>query len=135
LGLRTSAEEARIALASARAGAEPVSIASFDALGIQRILAEWLATDSARDTVSELLAPIDALGPEKAAVAIETLHAYLDERGSLNRAAALLNVHRNAVVYRIARIRRLLPNDLDDSNDRFALQLACRARLMALGRG
>ncbi|MCU1697280.1 MAG: hypothetical protein JWR34_3343 [Mycobacterium sp.] len=134
LGLRTSAEEARIALASARVGTDPVSIGSFDALGIQRILAEWLATDSARDTVSDLLAPIDALGPEKAALAIETLHAYLDERGSLARAAAQLNVHRNAVVYRIAKIRRLLPNDLDDSNDRFALQLACRARLMALGR-
>jgi DNA-binding PucR family transcriptional regulator len=112
-----------------------VSIGSFDALGIQRILAEWLATDSARDTVSDLLAPIDALGPEKAAVAIETLHAYLDERGSLARAATLPNVHRNAVVYRIAKIRRLLPNDLDDSNERFALQLACRARLMSLGRG
>jgi hypothetical protein len=105
LGLRTSAEEARIALASARVGMDPVSIGSFDALGIQRILAEWLATDSARDTVRDLLAPIDALGPDKAAVA------------------------------RIAKIRRLLPNDLDDSNDRFALQLACRARLMALGRG
>ena len=133
-GLRASAEEARTALASARLLDEPVSIATFDSLGLRRMLAEWLVTDTARDTVSDLLAPLDALGPEKAAIAIETLHAYLDERGSLQRAAARLNLHRNAVVYRMAQISETLPNDLKDPNERFALQLACRARLMTLGK-
>ncbi|MEI8056921.1 MAG: helix-turn-helix domain-containing protein [Actinomycetes bacterium] len=133
-GLRTSTEEARVALASARLLDEPVSIATFDSLGLRRMLAEWLVTDTARDTVSDLLAPLDALGPEKAAIAIETLHAYLDERGSLQRAAARLNVHRNAVVYRMAQICETLPHDLKDPDQRFALQLACRGRLMTLGR-
>ena len=91
------------------------------------MLAEWLVTDTARDTVSDLLAPLDALGVEKSRVAVETLHAYLDERGSLQRAAARLNLHRNAVVYRMAQISETLPNDLTDPNERFALQLACRA--------
>lgn len=129
-GLRISVEEARIALASAGLGDDPVSVATFDSLGLRRMLAEWLATDTARDTVRDLLAPLDALGAQKAAVAIETLHAYLDERGSLKRAAARLNVHRNAVVYRMAQIADILPYDLDDADDRFTLQLACRARLM-----
>ena len=69
-GLRASAEEARIALASVHVSAEAIGIATFDALGIRRILAEWLASETAYDTVSDLLAPIDALGPEKAAIAI-----------------------------------------------------------------
>jgi DNA-binding PucR family transcriptional regulator len=133
-GLRVSVEEARIALASAQLGEEAVSIATFDSLGLRRMLAEWLATDTARDTVRDLLAPLDALGVEKAAVAIETLHAYLDERGSLKRAAVRLNVHRNAVVYRMAQIAEILPYDLDDADDRFTLQLACRARLMTSSR-
>ena len=133
-GLRTSAEEAGIALASAKFAGGRTSIATFDSLGLRRILAEWLVTDTARDTVKDLLAPLDELGPEKAAVAIETLHAYLDERGSLQNAAKRLNVHRNAVVYRMAQISGRLPNDLDDPDQRFALQLACRARLMAVGR-
>ncbi len=133
-GLRTSAEEARIALASAQLSDDVVSIATFDSPGLRRMLAEWLVTDTARNTVSDLLAPLDALGPEKAAIAIETLHAYLDERGSLQRAAARLNVHRNAVVYRMAQISEKLPNDLADPDERFALQLACRARLMTIGR-
>ncbi len=134
LGLRASAEEARIALASAWLSDDPVSVATFDALGLRRMLAEWLVTGTARDTVSDLLAPLDALGPEKGGIAVETLHAYLDERGSLQRAAARLNLHRNAVVYRMAQITETLPNDLGDPDERFALQLACRARLMALGR-
>ena len=133
-GLRTSAEEARAALASARLSDDPVSIATFDSLGLRRMLAEWLATDAARDSVSNLLAPLDALGPEKAGVAIATLHAYLDERGSLKRAAARLNLHRNAVVYRMSQISQALHGDLDDPDLRFALQLACRGRLMAEGR-
>ena len=129
-GLRISVEEARIALASAQLKDDAVSIATFDALGLRRMLAEWLATDTARDTVRDLLAPLDALGPEKSALAVETLHAYLDERGSLKRAAARLNVHRNAVVYRMGQIADCLPYDLTDADDRFTLQLACRARLM-----
>jgi sugar diacid utilization regulator len=133
-GLRTSAEEARIALAASRLSDVAVNVATFDSLGLQRMLAEWLVTDTARDTVRSLLAPLDALGAEKSRVAVETLHAYLDERGSLQRAAARLNLHRNAVVYRMAQISETLPNDLTDPNERFALQLACRARLMTLGR-
>jgi sugar diacid utilization regulator len=134
-GLRTSAEEARIALASAWLSHDAVSIATFDSLGLRRMLAEWLATDTARDTVNDLLSPLDALGPQKAQVAIQTLHAYLDERGSLQRAAARLNVHRNAVVYRMAQISEALPSDLNDPDQRFALQLACRARLLTNTRG
>jgi hypothetical protein len=132
-GLRVSAEEARTALAAARLSDDSVSVATFDSLGLQRMLAEWLVTDTARDTVSDLLAPLDALGQEKSAVAVQTLHAYLDERGSLQRAAARLHLHRNAVVYRMTHIRRVLQVDLDDPDERFAVQLACRARLMTAG--
>ena len=134
-GLRVSAEEARTALAAARLRDDAVSVATFDSLGLQRMLAEWLVTDTARDTVAELLAPLDALGPEKSAVAVHTLHAYLDERGSWQRAAARLHLHRNAVVYRMAQINRLMDVDLDDPDQRFAVQLACRARLMTSSTG
>lgn len=132
-GLRVSAEEARTALAAAGLSGEPVSMSYFDALGGRRMLAEWLTTDAARDAVRRLLAPLDALGPAKAATAVATLHAYLDEQGSLVRAAERLHVHRNAVVYRLERITAL-GVDLSDADDRFALQMACRARLLTTGR-
>lgn len=133
-GLRASAEEARTALTAARLHRGSLSVATYDDLGLSRMLAEWLTTESARDSVGDLLEPLDALGPDKAAVAIDTLHAYLDEHGSLQRAAARLNVHRNAVAYRIGQIKDVLPQDLSSPDARFALQLACRARLLTSGR-
>jgi len=50
------------------------------------------------------------------------------------RAGARLHLHRNAVAYRMRRIAALLDADLADPDDRFALELACRARLI-LGSG
>lgn len=97
------------------------------------MLAEWLTTDAARDAVRHLLAPLDALGTAKSATAVATLHAYLDEQGSLVRAAKRLHIHRNAVVYRLERITAL-GLDLTDADNRFALQMACRARLLSSGR-
>lgn len=97
------------------------------------MLAEWVSTDAARVAVRDLLAPLDALGPAKSTTAIATLHAYLDERGSLQRAAARLHVHRNAVAYRLDGISSALDLDLSNPDIRFALQMACRARLMSTG--
>ena len=61
---------------------------------------------------------------------MRTLHAYLDERGSLVRCAERLHLHRNAVGYRMRAIREQLGVDLDDPDQRLALQLACRSRLL-----
>jgi DNA-binding PucR family transcriptional regulator len=94
------------------------------------MLLEWYGTDTARQAVRELLTPLESLGGERAATAISTLQAYLDEQGSLVRVAERLHLHRNAVVYRMRQIRKLLDVDLDDADQRLAVQLACRARLL-----
>lgn len=132
-GLRISAVEARTALASAQLDGGVGDIALFDAGGVRRMLTEWLVTDTARGAVTDLLAPLDELGPERSRVAVRTLHAYLDESGSWQRAAARLNIHRNGVVYRIGQIGERLGVDLQDPDQRFAYQLACRARLLTTG--
>jgi len=74
-----------------------------------------------------LLAPLVKLGDAKAATAIETLRVYLDCWGSLARSGAVLHLHPNAVAHRMKRIRALLAADLDDPDQRLALQIACRA--------
>jgi sugar diacid utilization regulator len=125
-GLRATVAEARAALASdGRDG-----IVGYDVVGLQPMLLEWYGSDTARQAIRELLTPLDALGGDRAETAISTLQAYLDEQGSLKRAAARLQVHRNAVAYRMHRISKLLDVDLDDADQRLALQLACRARLL-----
>jgi len=131
MGLRASAAEARIALVAARSAGKPEGVATHDAAGVQRMLMEWYASDTARASVRAQLAPLERLGPARGETAIRTLAAYLDQQGSIVRTASVLHLHRNAVTYRLRRITDLLGVDLDDPDQRLALQLACRARLLA----
>jgi sugar diacid utilization regulator len=130
LGLRAAAAEARGAIIAARASGRPPGVTAHDATGVQRMLMEWYASDTARASVRVQLAPLERLGPARCETAIRTLAAFLDERGSIGRTAQRLHLHRNAVTYRMRRITSLLGVDLDDPDQRLALQLACRARLL-----
>jgi sugar diacid utilization regulator len=129
-GLRASAAEARGALLAARAALKPAGVAAHDAVGVRRMLMEWYASDTARASVRDQLAPLENLGRARADTAIRTLAAYLDEQGSIIRTAQKLHLHRNAVANRLRGITELLEMDLDDPDQRLALQLACRARLL-----
>src|SRR5215472_15788889 len=129
-GLRASAAEARASLLAARAARRPPGVAAHDAVGVQRMLMEWYASDTARASVRDQLAPLEKLGPARAETAIRTLAAYLDEQGSIMRAAQKLHLHRNAVANRLRGITEMLDVDFDDPDQRLALQLACRARLL-----
>ena len=91
---------------------------------------EWYASETARTSVRVQLAPLENLGTARAETAIRTLAAFLDEQGSIGRTAQRLHLHRNAVAQRMRRITTLLGANLDDADQRLALQLACRARLL-----
>jgi sugar diacid utilization regulator len=129
-GLRASAAEARSALVAARAARKSASVAAHDAVGIRRMLTEWYASETVRASVRDQLAPLEKLGPARADTAIRTLATYLDEQGSVGKTAERLHLHRNAVSNRLRNITELLDADLDDPDQRLALQLACRARLI-----
>jgi sugar diacid utilization regulator len=134
-GLRTCAQEALAALRAARSLGRPNEPVPIDAVALPRTLIEWLTSDAGRLSTRRLLEPLDALGPARSLTAVRTLHAYLDEQGSLVRCAQRLHLHRNAVAYRIRQIRERLTVDLDDPDQRLALQLACRSRLLASAEG
>jgi sugar diacid utilization regulator len=131
-GLLASASEAQAALTAGRAAGRVNAAVPFDALGLRRTLVEWYASDVAQEAVASVLAPLSSLGAAKAERLIQTLHVYLDQRGSLTRTAELLNLHRNAVGYRVKQIFTLLDVDPDNPDDVLLLQLACRARSLSL---
>jgi sugar diacid utilization regulator len=131
LGLRASAAEARLAIATARAEGRAGPVTAHDAAGVQRMLMEWYASDTARASVRAQLEPLERLGQVRGETAIRTLATYLDCQGSVAATARALHLHRNAVSYRLRRITALLGTDLDDPDERLALHLACRARLLA----
>jgi sugar diacid utilization regulator len=130
MGLRASAAEARLAVATARAAGRSAGITAHDAAGVQRMLMEWYASDTARAAVRAQLEPLERLGKARGETAIRTLAAYLDCQGSIVATARALHLHRNAVSYRLHRITELLGVDLGDPDERLALHLACRARLL-----
>jgi hypothetical protein len=126
-GVGRDAGEARTALARARAsGASDVPFC-FDAADPDGLVRELAGSPAGQASAAGLLAPLVKLGESKAATAIETLRVYLDCWGSLSRSGAALHLHPNAVAHRMKRIRALLPADLDDPDQRLALQIACRA--------
>jgi PucR C-terminal helix-turn-helix domain len=126
-GVGRDTDEARTALARARASGVWDVPYTFDAADPDRLVGELAGSRAGRASAASLLAPLLELGDSKAATAIETLRVYLDCWGSLSRSGAVLHLHPNAVAHRMKRIRALLPADLDDPDERLALQIACRA--------
>lgn len=129
-GLRQSLAEARVAVESAIAAGRLGGVQTTDVTGLRRVLLDLYASPMSRGLLQDVLHPLDALGPQRAMTAVRTLLAYLSTRNSLGQAATRLMLHPNAVGYRMRWIRETLDLDLDDPDVRFAVELACRVRLL-----
>lgn len=134
-GLRASAAEATAAMESSRALGQRGRISVFDASGVRRLLLELLAAPSAHSAITAILQPLEKLAPDKREAAVRTLNAYLDAQGSYTAAGKALSLHPNAVLYRVRRLAEQLGTDLSDPEQRFALQVACRLRLISVEAG
>jgi hypothetical protein len=131
-GLRESASQAATATAAARGWGRPGVPVHVDDVGLPPMLVDWLGSRSAQESMTRLLSPFAELDATRAETTVRTLQVYLDERGSLSRAGERLHLHKNAVAYRMKRIREQLADiDLDDPDRRLELQLACRAWLLS----
>jgi len=81
----------------------------------------------AADLAARALAPLRELRPGPRARLTDTLRAWLDHPGQVQRVADGLHVHPQTVRYRMAQLRELLGDQLDDPEARFELALALRA--------
>jgi hypothetical protein len=80
----------------------------------------------AADLAARALAPLDELREGARERLTETLRAWLDEPGQVTRVAERLHVHPQTVRYRVAQLRELFGERLDDPDARFELALAVR---------
>lgn len=78
-----------------------------------------------------LLAPLEQHDRDRGSNLVDTLRGYLAAGGSTTAAADLLNVHRNTLGYRLARITALTDADLNNDDTRLAYSLALRIRELA----
>lgn len=80
------------------------------------------------ELVEDLVHALEDRGKGDVPERSRTIRAYLDHSSSIPRAARELNLHPNSLRYRITRIQRDLPLDLDDPVGRLALHLASLIR-------
>jgi hypothetical protein len=81
----------------------------------------------AADLAASALAPLADLKPGARSRLRATLRAWLDHPGQVTLVAGDLHVHPQTVRYRIAQLRELFGERLDDPDARFELALALRA--------
>ncbi|HMJ04168.1 MAG TPA: helix-turn-helix domain-containing protein [Conexibacter sp.] len=81
----------------------------------------------AQELVRDRLVPLQELGAGPRRRLTETLCAWLAAQGRLQAVAERLHVHPQTVRYRLAQLRELFGDALDDPQRRFELELALRA--------
>lgn len=123
-------------LAKAGLGALESAAASADELFISEDhLADLLlleGKDLVRRIAALRLASFQSLTPNARERMRETALAFVRQRGNSVEMAAALHVHPQTARYRVARLRELLGDQLDDPDARFELEVALRS---ALGEG
>ena len=82
----------------------------------------------ASELASTRLEPLEARSPNSRERLLETLSAWLDHQGNVPQVAEALQVHPQTVRYRLAQLRELFGERLEDPDARFELALAVRAR-------
>lgn len=105
-------------------------IASFDELGIYRILTYEEIRPDLRQIYDELLGKLVKYDKEKGTEFIETLKNYFKYAGNLKKVSEEMFTHYNTIIYRIQRIKEITGIDFEDYDDRLNLQIALKIHEM-----
>lgn len=123
-------ESLSVAYRRARAAVEMALITgkkriSFDQMGIYRIL--YLVPDKAllREMSRDLLQPLISYDEKHDGQYLETLEYYLTLEGSFLAMSDAMFIHRNTLMYRMNKIRKLLGTDLSTAEEKLNYQIAC----------
>ena len=121
-----SLRRARTAHALAGDGTLPAGVLLAADEHLPALLLHGADPELAAELAARALAPLDALAPGPRAKLLATLAAWLGHPGQVQRVAGELRVHPQTVRYRVARLRELLGDALEDPDGRFELALALR---------
>jgi purine catabolism regulator len=118
---RDSFRQAGQALAMARrfGGRKPLY---FPDLSVYRLLLQIEHNPELITFQEETLGPLSS--HENCAEMTHTLEAYFEHNGNISQTAEALFIHRNTLIYRMERITSIINLDLDNPENRLAVQLA-----------
>jgi purine catabolism regulator len=124
--LAAAADQALQALQIGRRVPAFGQVTRYEELGLYRLLFELREAPSLPRFHEQMLAPLLDHDRRTNGELLRTLDAYLASGCSPTAAAERLHLHRNGLLYRLQRIREILPVDLDDPEQRLGLHLALR---------
>jgi purine catabolism regulator len=127
-GLSTSYHEAAEALAIGQALLGGSRTTHFADLGIRRLLFPLRGSPELKAFYDEFLGALESYDERHGTELIRTLEGFFAHHGNHVRAAEALHLHRNTLLYRLARIQAIAGLDLDDPEVRLAVQVALRLR-------
>ncbi|HEY7068349.1 MAG TPA: helix-turn-helix domain-containing protein [Chloroflexota bacterium] len=133
-GLNASYHEAAEALLIGQALLGGGCATYFGDLGIRRLLFPLRNSPELREFYDEFLGRLDNYDERHGTELIPTLEGFFAHHGNHVRAAEALHLHRNTLLYRLARIKSIGNIDLDDPEVRLAVQVALRLRPVTAGR-
>ncbi len=123
-----AAREAREALRIGRQVYGDGLLVAFGDLGLYRVLHALRDSAELRTFYEQTLGRVVEYDRRTGQNWIETLEEYFACHGNLSQAAQHLQLHRNALIYRIRRIEEVGGVDLEDPECRLSLQVALKAR-------
>src|SRR5579872_37248 len=132
--LRQSYQEAEHALRIGTAVSGASATSTFEGLGAYRLLYYLRDQPELARFCDETIGDLVRYDDERGGRLLETLRTFLDLQGNLSRTARALHLHRNGLLYRIARIEKIGGCDLDDPSQRLALQIALLAQPLLRGK-
>ncbi len=128
--LRRSLTEAVFALELGATVQSEAPVTAFADLGVWKMLVDSTEPRKLREIVDEWIGPLAEHDTLHGSELVKTLTVYLKASCAAETAAAALHVHRNTLRYRLSKIYQVSGRDLTDPDQRFQLELACRARIV-----
>ena len=130
--LATSFKEAQVAMEVGKVFDTEQSIISYDHLGIARLIYQ-LPTTLCEMFLQEVFKknPIDALDQET----LFTIYKFFENNLNVSETARKLFVHRNTLVYRLEKIKKLTGLDLREFDDAITFKIALMVKKYLTSRG
>src|SRR5579884_12367 len=126
--LKDSYLEAEHALRIGAVVSGPSTTSAFDDLGAYRLLYHLREHSELDVFYEETAGALERYDESHGTDLLLTLQTFLSLHGNLTQTARRLHLHRNGLLYRLARIEAIAGCDLDDPSQRLAFQLAILAR-------
>lgn len=134
-GIRKSYGEAKHAVTMGRRLSGTGGLTRFEDLGVYRLIYAAEPLPELQAFHDEALGALIEYDAVHGGDLVRTLNAFFRAKCGPKEAAALLDVHRNTVLYRMERIREITKLNLDDADVRLRLHLALCVHLALYKRG